>query len=506
MNIDNRELRAIAEKIVAIPEHYALEMEDSTPKGEERVRSFIWEDPGNRDDSIEIALDLETGRLARLKIDREEKDATKEDPRASGGEEDARTLADAFVAEHAPRPSAYGIVNMKKRVNRFELTYREEVGGLPLPYTGCRLVLDERLRIIEYRLEDLENREALKPHWPDTVVDDKTVMNVIRCNVRMEPTIVALYPSMYEMEGSEPEYRLVYEAMPDCPSFDATTGLDLYEPEHYALPPCHPLPAQAAAPLPSEVEASSWERLLGIDSERYELEKSADDDESVRYVYKLKEGEIRSPQEEPLSVDGYMTRKWGDKLRALRESAVMVNVEKKTGRLLSYHRMSAEEDGPPQLPRKQCWEKAERFIRGVFPEYATYLRLEIDREDSDDEPRKREFYYLPLYMDGIPVNHERVMINVSAITGEVGAYMGVSYEMVQQLAKRRFVPKIAPEAAFERYVQHLRLRLKWFLDTEQDMPAYRLVYASSAGTGDDAERRRRLRYIDAATGEPVWER
>ncbi|MGG4520482.1 hypothetical protein [Aneurinibacillus migulanus] len=35
----------------------------------------------------------------------------------------------------------------------------------------------------------------------------------------MKLTMVTLYPSMYEMEGTQPEYRLVYEAIPERRSF-----------------------------------------------------------------------------------------------------------------------------------------------------------------------------------------------------------------------------------------------------------------------------------------------
>lgn len=66
MFINKDKLRVIAKTIVSIPEHYVLEMEDSIPKGNEQERCFIWEDSENRDNKIEIALDLTSGQLGRV--------------------------------------------------------------------------------------------------------------------------------------------------------------------------------------------------------------------------------------------------------------------------------------------------------------------------------------------------------------------------------------------------------------------------------------------------------
>jgi hypothetical protein len=133
MTIDYEKLQTKAKAIVVIPEHYRLEMEDNTPKGDEKERSFIWEDPENDDCKIEVTLDLETGHLMRLDIDMEAKDMVGHDSSA----EEARLIADAFLLKHLPNHAAFTWVNIEEIRNVRFITYREEVGGLPLPDAGC---------------------------------------------------------------------------------------------------------------------------------------------------------------------------------------------------------------------------------------------------------------------------------------------------------------------------------------------------------------------------------
>lgn len=326
----------------------------------------------------------------------------------------------------------------------------------------------------------------------------------------MELTIVSLHPSMYEMNGGEQEYRLVYEPAPDRQWIDATTGLDLFGPEHYAMPSSFPLHPPASAARVAYDETSSWERKLGIDLEQYVPEKSVDDGERLKYLYQPKvQEEDKSetePENEPLSADAYLERKWGDRLRLFRKSAIMVHQEKKTGRLVAFHQLDHEKDSPPLLNREQCWGKAEQFLSIVFPEYVHYLQLENDAEESDREPREREFFYLPVHINGVPVNHERVTISVSTSNGDICTFMGVSYEMIQELSSRSFLPVISQEAAFERYIRHMQLRLKWFLNNDQEVPYYGLLYVPANPSGNETESGKTLRYIDAITGEPIREK
>lgn len=505
MLIDREALRASAKTIVTIPQHYQLEMEESIPEGKEQERCFIWEDPGSQDNTIEITLDLVTGHLKRLAIDREEVGAIKEEAKQICLDGEARSVADEFVEKHAPDPAEYTSVVIEKRRDRIEFAFRQEAGGLPLPDTGCNLTLDSGLNIVQYHLEGRMDSKAPKPLWPASIVDADTVMLHILSNLRMVLTIVSLYPSMYEMKGTEQEYRLVYEPIPGRRSIDAVTGRDLFGPEHYVMPPSHPMLQTNTAPKPATDETVSWERRLGINLEDYVLEKSMDDGERIRSLYQLRAQEEEKPEPDSLSVDAYMERKWGDNLRNFRDSSIMVQLEKTTGRLVGFHWMDRRKKGAPKLNREQCWKKADQFLRRVFPDYVHYLQLENDQAESDEELCEREFFYLPVYIDGIPVKHERITICVSTSTGDICNYMGVSYEMIQDLTGRSFRPILSSESAFDYYVEQLKLHLKWYLDRDQEAKVFRLLYEPTATFCDERGKQQTLRYIDAVSGELIWE-
>ncbi|MNJ60894.1 hypothetical protein D3C77_566570 [compost metagenome] len=81
--------------------------------------------------------------------------------------------------------------------------------------------------------------------------------------------------------------------------------------------------------------------------------------------------------------------------------------------------MDSTKEGQPALSREQCWKRAERFLNRVFPDYRAYFQLEVDQKQGEKELREREFFYLPVYIAGIPVSHERAMISVSTVSGEI---------------------------------------------------------------------------------------
>lgn len=523
--MDREKLREIASAIVRVPDQYLLVVEDSIPKGNEQEQCFIWEDAENGDNKIEIVLDLSTGILTRLNIDIEDLEQEVMSLEALGvleagnpnSDADVRKVANAFVAKYAPEFEKYSFVVVNKRSVLTEYIYREEVGGLPLPQTGCIVRVDPRsLNVIRYRLEGWRNRKTRRPEWPERIVSEGTVAEYVRSILRMDLKITLLYPSMYEMEEAEPVYRLVYEPIPERPYIDAVSGKNLHEPEHYEMPPSRPLPLSDSAPVSSAAydETLSLEQLLGIDMDCYQLEKSVDDGERMKSVYHLKDWEETDRPTDALSIDAYMVRKWGDRLRPFSEPTIMLQVEKQTGRLARYHRSDWPKEGVPTLNRQQCWEKAEQFLSRVFPDYMNYLELEDDHDDSDGEPGDREFFYLPVYINGIPVNHERITISISTFTGEVCMYIGVSYAMIQELSGKPDLPKISAKQAADCYLQQMQMRLEWCLaDDDEDEGAkgqysrYRLVYIPTACSTDhngDPENERMLRYIDAITGEFIW--
>ncbi|AJS58890.1 YcdB/YcdC domain-containing protein [Paenibacillus sp. IHBB 10380] len=507
MLIDIEKLRTTAINIVAIPDHYRLEMDDNIPKGDEQEHCFIWEDPGNEDNNIEVTFDLFTGHLTGLVIEREEMGEVNEDEaKQICLDDEARAVADTFVARHAPNSTEFTSVFIEKTRSGITFKFRQEAGGLPLPGTGCDLMLDAGLNVVRYRL----NGRWDHPEWPAAIVDEETVKRYIRSNLRMMLTIVSLHPSMYEMNRNEQEYRLVYMPIPEHQLIDAVTGLDLFSPEHYVMPPSGPLPLMKTVSNLAKDEKVSWEHWLGINLEHYVLKKSSDDGGRIKYWYQLTEQEEEKPDTNALSLDAYMQRKWGNQLSNIRDSSIIVQLEKTTGRLVGFHRMNCGKEGAPKLSREQCWNKAAQFLNNAFPDYAHYLQLENDQEKSDGEPREREFFYLPVYMDGISVNLERITISVCTSTGDICTYMGVSYEMIRELTGRKFQSGLTSEAAIDCYVEQMKLRLNWYKDhnddQDQEIPVFRLLYEPTTMISHKQGNERKLRYIDAITGEFIWGR
>ncbi|MCM3699367.1 YcdB/YcdC domain-containing protein [Paenibacillus macerans] len=504
MSTDVNQLRQIAQTIVTIPPHYRLEMEDSIPQEDERERCFIWEDPDAEEHQIEVSLDIATGVLTRLSINGPEADNLTEAEGLMADEDKlklAKKAADAFVAEYHPDPGKLAICETMKRRIPYTFAYRQEAGGLPLPDTGCELTVDHRFNVTRYRLESRLHNAIPIPDWPEAITSEAQILEDLKQRLRMKPTILNLHPSIYEMKGAEPEDRLVYEPEPDHALIDATTGRDLFGPDHYVLPPSRPLSSSENITQAPPLSEESWEQRLGIDMNRYVLEKCSDDGERVKRIYQLKTQAEEENERDPLSAEGYMERKWGDKLRFFRKTSIMVQVEKSTGRLVGYHHTGCGEERYPAFSRAECWEVAERFLRMVFPDYTKYLQLQIDAEDEGEEERTREFFYLPVYIHGIPVHLERVTISVCTATGTICLYMGTSYEMIEALASRQFHPAITPEQAFDLYTMQLKLRLKWFLDRDHEPPEYRLVYQSDPAVTNSLGEKRCLAFIDAVTGE-----
>ncbi|WP_166238952.1 YcdB/YcdC domain-containing protein [Paenibacillus turpanensis] len=518
--MDFDQLRAIASSIVNIPEHYRLEMEDSIPVGEPKERCFIWESEEKDQGKIEITLDLETGKLTSLSIE-VPNSAIEEALSDLEGQETSResieAAADVFVTQFVEGCAELTWKKVTKRGKYWDVEYCKQVGGLPLPDSGCEVMLDAALRIVRFRLHRRRDAATKMPEWPEKVADVQTLRERFLEGLTLQPMIASLYSSIYEVGQDEPDFRLVYGPIPDFQMLDAATGDDLFGRDHYVMPPSRPIPAPAATQsdgLSNDQNKASllytsedWELQLGIDRDNYRLVKTADDEERIKLYYELAGQADEVPQPDALSVDGYMKRKWGDQLRKL-DSSIIVSFEKSTERLVGLFRTSEQETGSKgeRLSRQQCWEAAERFLQFVLPDYLDYLQLEDAKAKDDEESREdpREFFYLPVFVHGFPVENNRVTVSVDAYTGKVLMYMGVSYEMLEKMAAAKLQPSLSQEEAFERFAPHVQLRLRWFLDREAEPPVYRLIYDVKALIQGSGEREHQLSYIDAVDGGLIW--
>lgn len=551
MPIDTTVLQRTARVITFIPEHYELVMEDNTPKGfDEKARTFIWKDPQLEDHEIEVSLSLKTGQLLRLAID-QEPDASQE---VVSTIDQAKVVSKAFMSKHHPDHKALTSIRAELKSNDYIVKFSAEVGGLPLPDTGCEFRLDRNLNIVRYQAEEYTEQDL--PDWPAEVVTPEAAKQRIIQDIHMGLIITTLYPSMYEMEGSHDQHRLVYEPVQGRRKIDAATGEPLYPLQHDLLPPTVSItpayvekegqetsngaggqrlvPMAPSCPATKE-EASDgyasvirfWEEQLGIDTTRYVMDRPRGDEENLVLFYFEKsdmDEETKDDQEnraasDPLSVDGYMERRWGDALRHL-EASYRIHIDKSTGCLERLHYRPSSPEGEVVFTREQCWRIAEGLLQRFFPEYATYLQLEVNEDEEDGgegrelqedhapaEPRNREFFYLPLYVDQYRVRLERAQMVVSTITGEVLHYRGVSKERIIELKACHLEPVVSPEEALARYVDHLDVSLKWVVCGDDNTSNHKLIYApvyKGREEKEDTAGEYVLEFIDAVNGEPIW--
>ena len=94
-------------------------------------------------------------------------------------------------------------------------------------------------------------------------------------------------------------------------------------------------------------------------------------------------------------------------------------------------------------------------------------------------------------------------------TGHIRAYSGTSQSLIQKLLTYDKEVKVSGKQALERYCQSLRAELRWFEESEQEPPQYRLIYSQTTAENNkeyngDYSNRREIRYIDASTGKAIW--
>lgn len=528
MALEESALLAAAKAVVDIPEHYRLVMADHTPKGEaSRERTYIWEDPLSEDNNIEISLSLETGCVMSLYIRTGKEDA----PSGEASKEAARAVANAFVKEHLPGRERFTRVRIDETDHVYTIKYRMEVGGLELPVTGCTLRIGRDLRVVRYRNE---TPPARLPEWPAERISPDAARRTMIQELCLVPVIAALYPGDNETTADTMEHRLVYEPVTIHRKYDAVSGEPLQDLLHALYPPTHPvsefnngpnvqddaMKPDKSAGYRGNVSINNmdfndwnaaqryWETVLRIDPLLYALGERKNNGEQLYLFYTERESaeeRTSGAQEGPLSVDGYMSRRWGKALNRLNGSH-MLQIEISTGQLVSYYtKMIPDPMRRPSLTRAECWEKAQHFLHQCFPEYAKYLQLELEQEEEKDPDR--EFFHLPLFIGPYRVRLEGVTISICRITGHVLMYRGVSIEKIRELEQNTFIAKISEQEAARKVEERLEVSMRWYYDGDDHSGCYRLIYEPAVKRSnnlDGTEQTATLQYIDAVSGELIW--
>ncbi|WP_342481845.1 hypothetical protein NST07_15525 [Paenibacillus sp. FSL L8-0340] len=73
--------------------------------------------------------------------------------------------------------------------------------------------------------------------------------------------------------------------------------------------------------------------------------------------------------------------------------------------------------------------------------------------------------------------------------------------------EHRLAPLLTPEVALEIYKRYMDVKLKWIKDSNAERPVYRLIYelvTISRSEPSSGFVNRKLRYIDARSGELIW--
>lgn len=119
-----------------------------------------------------------------------------------------------------------------------EINYMQEVNGYPLPNTGCVVRIHPSGNVVHFHYNGQKAIEK-KPLWPIEIVEENVVLETLRARQDMRLVFVDLTHSSCKYENGEEVkgYHLVYEPEPSHAFIDASTGKDLFDPDHYKLPP-----------------------------------------------------------------------------------------------------------------------------------------------------------------------------------------------------------------------------------------------------------------------------
>ncbi|MEK5058983.1 hypothetical protein BK126_01275 [Paenibacillus sp. FSL H7-0326] len=519
--MDYDHMRRLAEKYAEPPAHYALVMEDSLPKENPLQRVFVWENPDNAEETIEIDLDLHSKELLRLQIYREAELSSISSP----SDRSIRDRAHEMLEQYLQEPDRYMFNEMKYIEDKVKVDYRLQIGGLPLPHTGCEFIFTRDLELFRFRFEGHKPNSGSLPQWPHEVIEPDMIRANLLSTVDMELRIQHFYSTLYDYQGSVSAFRLVYTTVPERQIICAITGEDLFDKDHFRLPRSEPMVQagdESFAELKLQFETVSdsidsvlkkWEERLGIDFSIFEREEMKEEAGEIRCLYTLRNQNKDMDQygnqvSNPLQAEVYVKRKWGNIFDRMLYSCKLA-IDKNTSRLLSFHATEQEGDtetAQETLSRSACREIAERFLADVFPEYGAFLQREMDSGLENEEPRKKQFFFYPLFMSGIPVAYEQVMVVVNTSNGRISSYRGLSPHLITELMSLEHQPKLTAEAAYQRYSQKMDVQLKWFLHTASTgEKEYKLVYEPVVRYKSEAGLlHSRSVYIDANSGEWIY--
>ncbi|USK96032.1 YcdB/YcdC domain-containing protein [Bacillus tropicus] len=495
MNQKDKERKEQVAHIMDIPDDYRLVVDDQEGV-DDPYHLLWWEHKADEEKTIQITLNRHTGNLIDFRVE-------EEDSFSSGEEviEDnkAREIANTFLKKYTKEGyEFYTYVTVKDDWHGWkEVNYMQEVNGYPLPNTGCVVQVHSSGNVVNFHYNGQKAIEK-KTSWPSDIVEKNVVLENLKARQDMRLVFVDFTYSSCEYENGEEVkgYHLVYEPEPSHACIDASTGKDLYGPEHYKLPP---------AVVVEKIEKGSRQDdifvLFDWDKERFAKVDETENDNEIRMKFVLK-GELQKQKEEK---NPYLMNEFFKKhLPMLKyDNLVSVTIDKLTNELTGFIKLTDDKEVKQILPREECLQKALQFLEQVIPDITQYLRLWEEREEAEDGIER---FIFSIYINDIPAEYSQFMININAENGAVMHYSGESSNLIKKLLTYETTPKVTKEGALEIYRDAIRVKLEWSIDHDVEETIYQLLYKQTTDENhkEPFDCSREIRYIDAHTGEKIW--
>ena len=494
MNHKDEEREEQVAHIINIPNDYRLVVDDQEGV-DDPYHLLWWGHKADEERTVQITLNRHTGSLIEFRI---------EDEKAfSSGEEaiegnKAREIANTFLKQYTKEGyEFYTYVTVEddwrgwKKVN-----YMQEVNGYPLPNTGCVVLVHPLGDVMHFHYNGQKAIEK-KPLWPSEIVEENVILENLKARQDMRLVFVDLTHSSCEYENGEEVkgYHLVYEPEPSHAFVNASTGKDLFGPDHYRI--------ASTVPVVKGITNSQRKDVLDLidwDKEKFIKVDEKEDEYEIQMKFVLKE-ELQKDRKEKNSYSmEEFYKKYSQMLK--HDNFVVITLDKKTNQLLSCLMWKGEQERKTILSREQCLDKALQFLEQIFPNATKYVQL----WDNYEEEEGIERFSFSIYVNDIHVEGNYIMININTENGAVMHYSGESSNVIKELLTYETTPKVTKEKALEIYREAMRVNLEWFLENEVEETNYELLYKQTTDENhkESFDCSREIRYINAHTGEKIW--
>lgn len=178
-----------------------------------------------------------------------------------------------------------------------EINYMQEVNGYPLPNTGCVVRIHPSGNVVHFHYNG-QKAIGKKPLWPIEIVEENVVLETLRARQDMRLVFVDLTHSSCKYENGEEVkgYHLVYEPEPSHAFIDASTGKDLFDPDHYKLPP-----TVAVEKPKKDSQQDDIFDLFDWDKESFTKVAETENEDGIRMKFVSKE-ELQKQKEERIHI------------------------------------------------------------------------------------------------------------------------------------------------------------------------------------------------------------